>query len=116
MTDRENRYGLKTKTYSLADASNYNDLNATVGVIKMPNGYKLTYRLDVFWSKDGSQMKIESKKLTVRELFEDYSDDGEGGVRGYGGKLDIRPSYQHEFIYKDKKRDVVIKRSGAGFP
>ena len=45
MTDRENRYGLKTKTYTSADASNYNDLNATVGVIKVPGGgYKLTYR------------------------------------------------------------------------
>ena len=44
MTDRANRYGLKTKTYTLADASNYNDLNATVGVIKVRGGYKLTYR------------------------------------------------------------------------
>ena len=44
ITDRENRYGLKTKTYTLEDAANYNDLNATVGVIKTPNGYRLTYR------------------------------------------------------------------------
>ena len=44
MTDRANRYGLKTKIYTLADASNYNDLNATVGVIKVRGGYKLTYR------------------------------------------------------------------------
>ena len=44
MTDRANRYGLKTKIYTLADASNYNDLNATVGVIKVRDGYKLTYR------------------------------------------------------------------------
>ena len=44
MTDRENRYGLKTKTHSAEDAPNYNDLNATVGVIKVSGGYKLTYR------------------------------------------------------------------------
>ena len=44
MTDRENRYGLRTKTYTLADAPNYNDLNATVGVIKVGSEYKLTYR------------------------------------------------------------------------
>ena len=44
MTDRENRYGLKTKTYTSADAPNYNDLNATVGVIKVLDAYKLTYR------------------------------------------------------------------------
>ena len=53
-------------------------------------------------------MKIELLDLTVRELVEDYSDDGEGGVIGYGGKLDIRPPFQREFIYKDKERNAVI--------
>ena len=37
-------------------------------------------------------MKIELKEITVQELTDGYQDDGEGGVRGYGGKLDIRPS------------------------
>ena len=46
-------------------------------------------------------MKIELKEITVQELTDGYQDDGEGGVRGYGGKLDIRPAYQREFIYKD---------------
>jgi len=32
-------------------------------------------------------MKIELLGLTVRDLVEGYSDDGEGGVRGYGGNL-----------------------------
>ena len=44
MTERADRYGLKTKKYSLADASNYNDLNATVGVIRVGGEFKLTYR------------------------------------------------------------------------
>ena len=44
MTDRENRYGLRTKTYTLVDAPNYNDMNATVGVIKVGSEWKLTYR------------------------------------------------------------------------
>ena len=61
-------------------------------------------------------MKIELKKITVRDLVEDYSDDGEGGVRGYRGKLDIRPPFQREFVYKDKQRDAVIETINKGFP
>ena len=37
-------------------------------------------------------MTIELHKVTVRELVEGYVDDAETGVRGYGGRLDIRPS------------------------
>lgn len=29
-------------------------------------------------------MKIDLNEITVRDLVKDYSDDGEGGVRGYG--------------------------------
>ena len=61
-------------------------------------------------------MKIDLKKITVRDLVEDYHDDGEGGVRGYGGKLDIRPPFQREFVYKDKQRDAVIETINEGFP
>ena len=61
-------------------------------------------------------MKIELLDLTVRELVEDYDDDGEGGVTGYGGKLDIRPPFQREFIYKDKERNAVIDSILKGFP
>ena len=43
-------------------------------------------------------MKIEVKKVTVREFVSDYRDDGEGGVVGYDGKLDIRPPFQCEFV------------------
>ena len=61
-------------------------------------------------------MKIDLKKLTVRDLVENYHDDGEGGVRGYGGKLDIRPPFQREFVYKDKQRDAVIETINKDFP
>ncbi len=61
-------------------------------------------------------MKIELLDLTVRELVEDYSDDGEGGVKGYGGKLDIRPPFQREFIYNEKERNAVIDSIQKGFP
>jgi hypothetical protein len=40
-------------------------------------------------------MKIDYKEITVRELANDYQDNAENGVVGYGGKLDIRPPYQY---------------------
>jgi len=61
-------------------------------------------------------MKINLKNITVRELVEGYVDKAEEGVRGYGGKLNIRPAYQREFIYKDKQRNEVIHTVRKGFP
>ncbi len=61
-------------------------------------------------------MNIELKEITIRELTEGYDDKGENGVVGYNGKLDIRPPYQREFIYKDKQRDAVIDSVVKGFP
>ena len=61
-------------------------------------------------------MKIKLKKITVRDLTEGYSDDGEGGVIGYGGRLDIRPPYQREFVYNDAQRDAVVDTISKGFP
>ncbi len=61
-------------------------------------------------------MDIQLKELTIRDLVEGYSDDGEGGVTGFGGKLDIRPPYQREFVYKAKQRDAVIDTVIKGFP
>lgn len=61
-------------------------------------------------------MKIELKEITVRELADSYEDNAEGGVKGFGGKLDIRPPYQREFIYKDKQRDAVINTVTKDFP
>ncbi|MBK8775837.1 MAG: DUF262 domain-containing protein [Chitinophagaceae bacterium] len=61
-------------------------------------------------------MNIELKEITVRELTNGYQDNEENGVVGYGGKLDIRPPYQREFIYKDKQRDAVINTITKNFP
>jgi len=61
-------------------------------------------------------MKIELKEITIRELTEGYEDHEENGVVGYGGRLDIRPPYQREFIYKDKQRDAVIDTVTKNFP
>ncbi len=61
-------------------------------------------------------MQIELKEITIRELTNGYSDNEENGVIGFGGKLDIRPPYQREFVYKDKQREAVIDTVTKGFP
>lgn len=61
-------------------------------------------------------MKIQHTEITIRDLVKDYKDDEEGGVVGFGGRLDIRPPYQREFIYKDKQRAAVIDTVTRNFP
>lgn len=43
-------------------------------------------------------MRVKPKDLTVGDLVEGYSDDGEDGVVGYGAKLNIPPPYQRKFV------------------
>ena len=52
-------------------------------------------------------MKIELNKITVRQLTEKYEDNAESGVKAFGGKLDVRPPYQREFVYNEKQRNAV---------
>jgi len=61
-------------------------------------------------------MKIELKEITIREVSKGYLNDNEEGVVGYDGKLNIRPKYQREFVYKDKQRDAVIETVNKNFP
>jgi len=64
-------------------------------------------------------MKITEAKIKVSELCQGYTDDGDGGVYGYDNgvhRLTIRPSFQREYIYKDKQRDAVIETVRNGFP
>lgn len=61
-------------------------------------------------------MSIERIDVTAKELAENYIDNEEDGVTAYGGKLDVRPAYQREFVYKDKQRDEVIRTVLKGFP
>ncbi|MBQ7208142.1 MAG: DUF262 domain-containing protein [Lentisphaeria bacterium] len=61
-------------------------------------------------------MNIELHELTVREIAENYIDNAEDGVIGYDGRLNIRPKYQREFVYDDKKRNAVIETIIKGFP
>jgi len=61
-------------------------------------------------------MKIKLKNITVRDVFNGYKNDDEEGVVGYGGKLNIRPKYQREYVYEEKERDLVIDTVRKGFP
>lgn len=62
-------------------------------------------------------MKIDLKKIKISELVAGYEDKAEeGGVRGYSGRLNIRPAYQREFIYNDKQRNEVIHTVRKNFP
>ena len=61
-------------------------------------------------------MKINEIKVKIADLTRNYSDNGDGGVFGLDGKLTIRPNYQREFVYSDKKRDMVIDTVRKGFP
>ena len=61
-------------------------------------------------------MEIEEKKITVRELIAGYENDPDTGVKGYNGRLDIRPPYQREFRYDEKQKEAVVHTILKGFP
>lgn len=61
-------------------------------------------------------MKIELKEIPIRDVVAGYTDSAENGVTGYNGRLNIRPAFQREFIYKDKQRDEVIRTVQKEFP
>ena len=54
-------------------------------------------------------MKIELKEITIREVVNGYKNDNEEWVVGFFWKLNIRPKYQREFVYKDSQRNAVIE-------
>ena len=61
-------------------------------------------------------MTIKQISVTVGEITQGYVNNEELGVRGYNGKLDIRPPYQREFIYNDKEQQAVINTVMKGYP
>ena len=61
-------------------------------------------------------MKIELREIAIRDVVNGYVDNNEEGVVAYGGQLDIRPAYQREFVYDEKKRNAVIDTIRKGFP
>ncbi len=61
-------------------------------------------------------MKIELHQIKVREVVDRYKDSAEEGVVGFGGKLNIRPRYQREFVYNGHQRDAVLDTVRKNFP
>jgi hypothetical protein len=61
-------------------------------------------------------MRITLHEISIRDLAAGYVDNQEEGVYGYSGKLNIRPAYQREFVYKDKQRDAVINSVVSNYP
>jgi hypothetical protein len=61
-------------------------------------------------------MKINLHKITIRKVIVGFKDSSEEGCVAYDGKLDIRPKYQREFVYKDKQRNAVIETIKNSFP
>lgn len=61
-------------------------------------------------------MDIVLKEIPIRDLVAGYENNEESGVFAYGGKLDVRPPYQREFIYSPKQREAVIDTITQGFP
>lgn len=61
-------------------------------------------------------MEIRLEEKTVREIYNGYLDSAENGVVAFGGKLNVRPPFQREFVYSGKQRDAVIDTIQKDFP
>lgn len=62
-------------------------------------------------------MNITKIQVPIRDLVAGYSNnEATSQVRGYNGKLDIRPAYQREFVYDGKQQQAVIETIMNGFP
>ena len=63
-------------------------------------------------------MTIDLHEITIRELCASYEDLSiqEEGITGYNGRLNIRPKYQREFVYDEKKRNAVMDTVWQNFP
>ena len=61
-------------------------------------------------------MTIQLVHIKIRDLFNGYHDNGLDGVVAYGGKLDVRPAYQREFVYKPEQQQAVIDTVSKGYP
>lgn len=62
-------------------------------------------------------MEIKLYEIPIREVFNGYENDEDTGqVVAYGGKLNVRPAYQREFVYDEKKEKAVMNSILNGFP
>ena len=62
-------------------------------------------------------MEIKVHEITVRDVFDGYENNEETGqVVAFGGKLNVRPAYQREFVYDEKKKKAVMNSILHQFP
>jgi hypothetical protein len=61
-------------------------------------------------------MNVALQSITIRDVVAGYVDSAEEGVVGYGGRLDIRPKYQREFVYREQQREAVVDTIRRNFP
>ncbi len=62
-------------------------------------------------------MEIKLHEIKIADVFEGYeNDEATGKVAAFGGKLNVRPAYQREFVYDDKKKTAVMDSVLKGFP
>jgi hypothetical protein len=61
-------------------------------------------------------MEINLKEVTIAELYEGHEYDELSDILGYGGRLNIRPAYQREFIYQPEQEQEVIRSVIQKFP
>ena len=67
-------------------------------------------------------MQIDKTEIKIKELIAGYTRDEEGSqVIAYAdssgvARLNIRPKYQREFVYKEAQRNAVIDTILKGFP
>jgi hypothetical protein len=62
-------------------------------------------------------MEINRRRIKVRDIATGYLENkDDNSVVAYRGKLDVRPKFQREFVYDDKKRDAVVMTVLKEFP
>ena len=61
-------------------------------------------------------MKIRMFEIPIKDIYSGFVDSAEDGVVAFSGKLNVRPAFQREFVYKDKQRDEVINTVRKDFP
>lgn len=61
--------------------------------------------------------ELFGKKLTIRDLINGFNENTKTGeVIAFGGKLNVRPPYQREFVYEIPKQVAVIDTVLKGYP
>ena len=63
-----------------------------------------------------SKMEIDPQQIKIEDLVAGYKDSGDEGVVAWGGKLDVRPPYQREFVYDREDAEAVIHSILKGYP